>query len=324
MKAYFSLTAAAMCALVIAAGACKPTSSFSGESGKKGQDALKGPTGGTGKSGPSGPASDKKPTASKDPTKQDPSKNPAKDPAKDPKDPKDPNSKDNVAGPTDDSDAPKIDEKCDAALGQTQAKLITKELPNFVDGQMLEYELYVTNCDGKQRALTADVILYDLNAAASGVGKGIKDKYEAYDLKSGKVLAQGNLEEVQGSDLFGQVGEQYYHSRTDKPLQVSADADSFRLKISVPPGCCQATGTKDPTTDQKVQTFLRLGKAAPIEKTVLFKAGKPPADFVVDQTSGGSEEGVGDLSEEDFDDFSTTEPFIGSGSSSATPSLPKP
>ncbi len=170
--------------------------------------------------------------------------------------------------------SPDIPTDC-TSTGVTQANLLTKDLTNYATN-VVEYEVYLTDCDGKIKTLNSEFMSFDVNATAAGIGKGIGLSYEISDSKSGGSLANGTLAEINGTDLFGNAGSQYYHYQTEQPVKVTSGSQSFKLRITLPAACCTRPETGDPAGDQLIDSFLKLGKAAPVKKVVHFKGALPP------------------------------------------------
>lgn len=168
---------------------------------------------------------------------------------------------------------PPIPDNCDAS-GATQADLLTPTTANGKAGNYLEYELSVTDCEGKKRTFAADVILFDLDAVTDLVGKGVSLSYTIID---GKTFATGKLKEIQGSDLFGKIGKSYYHNETDQPVKISTETTSVRIRIDLlGMVVAPSEGTNGgpvvlPSGPVTVATYLRFGKATPVRKDVVFK-----------------------------------------------------
>ena len=85
----------------------------------------------------------------------------------------------------------------------------------------------------------------------------------------------GDLDEVNGSDLFGNAGSIYYHYVTDKPTSTSTDGASITLRIELL-GNTFAAADADidinlPPPSVTLATYLRYGKAAAVRKDVPFK-----------------------------------------------------
>lgn len=180
-----------------------------------------------------------------------------------------------TTGGATESGTPEIPEDCTSS-GVTQANLLTKDLTNYAVN-VVDYEIYLTDCDGNLKTLTSDFISFDVDAMAAGIGKGIGIAYEISDAKTGAALSSGILSEVSGSDLFGNTGSQYFHYQSSQAVSVTSGSKSFKLRIHLPAACCTKPLATDAAADQLVDSYLKLGKAAPVKKVVLFKAATPPA-----------------------------------------------
>lgn len=158
--------------------------------------------------------------------------------------------------------------KCTDA-GKTIAKLITTSgITNGAPNQLLEYELSMEDCEGVVTPISARVILFDLDAESEA------PKPLPYQVKSqdGLVLSSGTLLSINGSDLFGVLGPNRYHHRTNSNIDVPASHRKIRLIIDLSNTENLPMGSAGIGAGPQylISTFLRFGDAAPVKMPVTF------------------------------------------------------
>lgn len=155
--------------------------------------------------------------------------------------------------------------------GVTQARLLTKSVKNDTPGEFVEYEISVSDCEGKAKTIRPDKVLFDTNSYTDAPMEAIRFEVRTVD---GEDVAAGQMEAISGKDLFGQVSETHFHYRTDKSVEFRTPETSFIFRVETGNGRLTATENgKDPDKaegDQLIETFLRFGEAKPVKKDVLF------------------------------------------------------
>lgn len=156
------------------------------------------------------------------------------------------------------------------ADGVTHAKLLSKSVKNDTPGQFIEYQLFVTDCEGKVRDVSSDLILFDLNSVTDGGMNALR--FQVQTTKRVQI-ASGGMEVVKGKDLFGNASPTYFHYRTDKRIEFSVPSKSFIFRIE--PGHGRETaaanmGTAAALGDQEIETYLRFGSASTVKQVVTF------------------------------------------------------
>jgi hypothetical protein len=165
------------------------------------------------------------------------------------------------------------DSPCDAAYGKTQARLLTSTVANGKQGNFIEYELSLTDCDDKVRSFNANTVLFDMLALTSLSGS---KKSLPFTISANGEKITGQLREVQGEDLFGNTGPQYFHHRSDETIKFTTQVNSVRLKIqllglSATSIDSQTSGPGFSSQPVTLPTYLGFGKAAVVRKDVRFE-----------------------------------------------------
>ncbi len=158
--------------------------------------------------------------------------------------------------------------KCTDA-GKTIAKLLTTTgITNGAANQLLEYELSMEDCEGVVTPITARVILFDLDAESDS------PKALQYQVKSqdGSILSSGTLLAINGSDLFGVLGPDRFHHRTNSNIDVPSAHRKVRLTIDLSYAEHHPIGSGGIASGPQslISTFLRFGDAAPVKMPVTF------------------------------------------------------
>jgi hypothetical protein len=149
------------------------------------------------------------------------------------------------------------------ADGVTNANLLTPSVKNGSPGNYLEYELSIADCSGKPRPLTAEKILFDIDATLLGSGV---NKPLSYQVASTDNTLKGILQNIQGTDLFGRTGANFHHYATDQSINFATNATSMKLRIELAGLLMRTTTTKGTTAPNQVATYLRIGQASPVQQ----------------------------------------------------------
>ena len=149
------------------------------------------------------------------------------------------------------------------ADGVTTANLLTPTVKNGSQGNFLEYELSIADCSGNPRPLTADKILFDIDATLLGSGV---NKPLAYQVASADNSLKGVLLNIQGTDLFGRSGANFHHYATDQSINFATKTPSLKLRIELAGLLMRTTTTKGTTAPNQVATYLRIGQANPVQQ----------------------------------------------------------
>jgi hypothetical protein len=156
--------------------------------------------------------------------------------------------------------------------GDTNVSLDTDSVSNGQSGNAIYYNITLKNiCSAQLEEISA--IHFDINGELSSENATIPVEYEIY--KDGETFIKGYLVSVDGEDLFGNVGESYFHSKTDKEISYKIAKKGVTLKISLggalymPPGSSGSYNGDNITLD----TFLKFGTSALITQPVSFVDG---------------------------------------------------
>jgi hypothetical protein len=191
----------------------------------------------------------------------------------------DKNANDPNSSNDDDDDDDDGSQKACSEHGDTVAELITKSIRNGQPDNFIAYDIRIENyCEDSPK--TVKSISFDVNSIVS---KRDTDRPLDYRiLYKGQDLANGVLENVQGSDLFGNIGEKYFHNRTDQTISFEAASEGVRLRIELN-GIfyMQPTTINQPVPQNKVtlETYLRFGDAKVVTKNATF-VGEPPSEVI--------------------------------------------
>jgi hypothetical protein len=151
--------------------------------------------------------------------------------------------------------------ECTAA-GTTKAELLTQTVDNGTPGNFVEYKLTVTDCSGKQIPFNAGTVSFDLG---SYVGAQSSLNYVISDASDQSHSISGIFNNLQGHDLFGNAGPNYYHYETDKPVNFAAAANAIIVHVDLAGMSMTPYGSNDPLT---MNTYLAFGTTAPVKAPV--------------------------------------------------------
>lgn len=145
--------------------------------------------------------------------------------------------------------------------GATQAVLLTTTMTNGGMGGTLQYRIFKTDCEGNILKLTADKIWFDIDAVVSSFVD------INYTLASDAKTDSGIMNDIIGSDLFGNKGSNWGHWETSKAVTVTSNTRYVTLSITLPSQ--KFTPRKSPSN--MLPTYLKFGDAAAVEKVVPLK-----------------------------------------------------
>lgn len=148
---------------------------------------------------------------------------------------------------------PKIP-KCDpSSVGITQARLVTDGIRLATSNQTLRYEISLINCkDGSIGTLRDQAISFDINALIPGGFKSVP--YMILD-SSGMELSRSSLQVMNGSDLFGNIGNFAYWATEN--LSYSGKQEKLILEIMLE----SLEILPLQVDDSEIESYLRVGKA---------------------------------------------------------------
>ncbi len=142
---------------------------------------------------------------------------------------------------------------------KTSVKLLTPTIQNGQPGNKVIYELQLLDCKGKPRPISAQFIHFDLDAE---VAEAVPN---SYTVQVGTQTVQGALQVVEGVDLFGKSGPEYFHHKTDQPVTLTETALTATLTVDLKG---QLFGEEE--GNFSAQSYLRFGEAEPVAQTVTF------------------------------------------------------
>lgn len=145
---------------------------------------------------------------------------------------------------------------------RTTADLLTPEVRNGAEGSRLSYELAVVDCEGHRQPFGNERILFDVEAE---IGHLLSSPYS---VSAGDASLSGALESVEGEDMFGRKGPEYFHHRTDRTLS-STSTDALILTIELSGQNFYPIGGGN-ERHFSAKTHLKIGRAAPVTRTVMF------------------------------------------------------
>ncbi|MBC7658806.1 MAG: hypothetical protein H7249_03775 [Chitinophagaceae bacterium] len=148
----------------------------------------------------------------------------------------------------------------------TTVKLLSTGIDLSAKSQVVDYELSIVSCkDGSVVPFNNQPVAFDLNLKMGG--DFASAAYAILDTTSKKATTSGRLSQVDGSDLFGNVGIGYSHFVT-KSLSFASNVDKVLLEITL----TNAQLSTEHPNDPLAQTYLKIGDAAPVQQDVIVTA----------------------------------------------------
>jgi len=143
----------------------------------------------------------------------------------------------------------------------TKVTLLSTGINLDISDQVLEYELSVVSCkDGAIVPIKNQSLSFDLNLVTENGYRAIE--YSVIDPSSSKTIDSGELETIEGSDLFGNVGN-FGHWVT-KSLSYSSNLDKVVLQIDL-------KNIKLSSSDlfaTNADSFLQVGDATAVKQSL--------------------------------------------------------
>lgn len=167
---------------------------------------------------------------------------------------------------TPDTDAIVVGVCDDPNSGITQAKLLTESVVNGGANESIDYEIFLTDCDGNVKSINGEQILFDLNASVRTVSDPISYKIVEKNNED-DIKAEGPFIRDNSGDLFGDP-EGVAHWKTAQ-LNFETKTNVVILKINISTIRVTPTGGFVGAVDM-IDTYLRIGEAEPVTKTVAF------------------------------------------------------
>lgn len=157
---------------------------------------------------------------------------------------------------------------CSAGSNKTFVQLLTAQIQNGAPNQIIQYQLSVLDCNGNLLPLTADKVLFDLE----GVVDPADERPLDYTITNtaGVIIDQGQLQVVQGSDLFGNQGPHYFYDITDQPINVSAPTTRIIFNVSVSNIPYHRQSSTRYPKEEIINSYLKFGDAAVVLQPVKF------------------------------------------------------
>lgn len=153
--------------------------------------------------------------------------------------------------------------KCVDETLKTKVKLLTLTVANGVPGNEISYEISVVDCNGDSKPVSGKFVLFDIDAEVETVSAN------TYLAKVGLQSTSGTLDPVEGVDLFGKTGPDYFHHKTDKTISLTQTTSAVILTIDLHgESFMLMNGNADGTF--LVNTHLKFGDADPVTQPVLF------------------------------------------------------
>lgn len=150
---------------------------------------------------------------------------------------------------------------------RTQVRLLTDAVKNNAANQLVRYELSLVDCEGNPKPIPRAPLLFDINAQATFDLNAQKLPFVIQNA-SGESIASGKMNLIQGSDLFGVKGSNYFHWRIDEFSFDNADKKLY-LNVDVSNLGWQPFNQQERTGNTYTfATYLRIGDADPVEQKV--------------------------------------------------------
>lgn len=157
---------------------------------------------------------------------------------------------------------PPVDD-CTPGTTITNVRSLTGTLNQSQMNRRLTYELSLQDCPGTVPQTVAKVVSFDIDAQAFSSAQLL---FQAKD--NGAVVSSGRLDNIQGSDLFGKSGAEYWHYRTDQTITVRAVSRTVVIEIDMSNMVIIAPFGGQTTPLMTIPTYFKFGDAQPVKVDV--------------------------------------------------------
>lgn len=147
-------------------------------------------------------------------------------------------------------------------------RLLTAETANGKAGNFIEYALSVVDCSGRPQPIVGEALLFDIDGVSPQVGLGEPLSFIA---ATPTEQVTGQLLEIAKTDLFGRTGDEYFHNRSDQPLNFKTPPLELRLRIDLGGRQYHLQAPGSDLVAPLIPTFLRYGQAQPVQADVIFR-----------------------------------------------------
>ena len=131
----------------------------------------------------------------------------------------------------------------------------------------LNFKLTHTTCSGEPISFNNSIIYFDINLEFTESDLFAPVPIKINHTETQKVLFSNQLASIQGSDLFGKVGPNYFHNSSE-PLNLGFETNEIILNIPLSSfGSISSTLNDDPNF---VSVFLKVGESKAFEKILNF------------------------------------------------------
>jgi hypothetical protein len=151
----------------------------------------------------------------------------------------------------------------------TGAALRTPEVKNGAADSRLVFDVFVEDCSGMRQPLAGRRILFDVEAE---IGELLTSPYTIRISDAGSAAGttefSGALQGVEGEDVFGRRGPEYFLHQTERlPAVPAADAVTFSIDLAGQNFYPVGGGNE---RHFRARTHLRVEGAAPVSSVVTF------------------------------------------------------
>ncbi len=147
--------------------------------------------------------------------------------------------------------------------GVTQAKILTSSVKNGQSNNYIDYEIAHSDCEGFALVLDKGSILFDVNAYVT------QALSLDYSIDDGTNTYSGTMAPVKGKDMFGNVSSNYFYFSTQN-VNFSSNTKKLKLRIFLKGQIFSKNSDGAAASEEKIETYLAFGTAAPVEKVVKF------------------------------------------------------
>ena len=164
-------------------------------------------------------------------------------------------------------------EQCQAEQTQTSARLETTAIDNGGSNVVLVYKVQVADCQ------TLDVVELGWDLMAEIIKP--EDRPSNADYQASYIITEigieGQLVTVEGTDLFGNTGPTFFHTKTDQSFTIPENQKELTLEIRLPDGYFYENLAGELTF--VADTYLKLGSLEPVTTEIQVWEGEEPVEL---------------------------------------------
>lgn len=163
---------------------------------------------------------------------------------------------------------PPVD-NCRPGTTITNVRSLTGTVNQMASSRKLVYELSLYDCPGTVPQTVVQSVYFDVDAHTAGALGPLPFSV----VNGGAVQSRGFLSPVQGSDLFGKTGQNYWHHRSNQTISISAERRTVVFEVDISDITIVSPIFGNPAPLMTIPTYFKFGPAQPVRVNIQVTEG---------------------------------------------------